>query len=244
MAASANIVPQQSLCDRCAVRSRSLCAALDASEIGALNAIATRKVLKDGELFALEGDPAISFANVISGVAKLTQTFDDGREQIVGVLFPSDFIGRIFLDGSNVHLCTVQAVGEVHLCVFPAARFERALHKYPHLERKLLERTQKELDTARDWITMLGRKTAPERVATFLHHLALRSAEAGCTPGDSFDMPLTRADIADFTGLTYETVSRQISRLRKDGVIVMTSPRRVDAVDMDALADRAGRIAG
>jgi CRP/FNR family transcriptional regulator len=228
-------------CDSCAVRSRGLCAALSGGEIQALNSIATRKTLEDGEFFVIEGDPAISFANVISGVAKLTHTLDDGREQIVGLLFPSDFIGQVISGSHNTFSCTVQAAGRVQLCVYPASRFSQLVERFPKLEHTMLEKTQKELDTVRGWMTMLGRKTATERVATFLHHLAMRTAEASCSAGDGFDMPFTRADIADFTGLTYETVSRQITRLRKDGIIQMETPRRVAAVDLARLAECAGR---
>jgi CRP/FNR family transcriptional regulator, anaerobic regulatory protein len=241
MAISAYATIQPSACSHCAVRSRSICGALDGEEICALNEIATRKTLHDGEFFVFEGDAAQAFANVVSGVVKLTQSLEDGREQIVGVLFPSDFFGRAFGSQNSVYPCTVQATGEVNLCIFPAARFDQLLVKFPNLERKMLEQTQKELDTARDWLTMLGRKTAPERVATFLYHFATRSAEAGCKAGHAFEMPFTRADIADFTGLTYETVSRQISILRKQGIIVAESPRHISFVDMERLAERAGR---
>ena len=241
MATAAHATIELSACSHCAVRSRSLCAALDNLEINALNEIATRKALHDGEYFVFEGDFVHSFANVVSGVAKLTQSLEDGREQIVGVLFPSDFIGRAFSGPSSVYPCTVQAAGEVNLCVFPSARFDRLLGQFPNLERKILEQTQKELDTARDWLTMLGRKTASERVATFLYHFATRSAESGCKAGNAFEMPFTRADIADFTGLTYETVSRQISILRKQGIIASETPRHISYVDMERLAECAGR---
>lgn len=241
MTISAHAKVEINLCSHCAIRCRGFCAALDDDEIGALNEIATRKTLHDGEYFVFEGDFARSFANVISGVAKLTQSLEDGREQIVGVLFPADFIGRVFAGANSVYPCSVQAAGDVSLCVFPAARFGALLETYPNLERKMYEQIQRELDTARDWLTMLGRKTASERVATFLYHFATRSAEAGCKDGHAFEMPFTRADIADFTGLTYETVSRQISILRKQQIIVSESPRHISHVDMDRLAERAGR---
>ena len=215
--------------------------ALDGNEVCALNEIGTRRTLQDGEFFAFEGDVAKSFANVVSGVAKLTQCLEDGREQIVGVLFPSDFVNRVSDGPNSVYPCTVQAAGEVNICIFPAARFTQVLARFPKLERKMLEQAQKELDTARDWLTMLGRKTASERVATFLYYFATRSAEISCKKGHAFEMPFTRADIADFTGLTYETVSRQISILRKQGIIVSETPRHISYVDMEQLAERAGR---
>lgn len=241
MAISAHANFEPNACSHCAVRGRGICEVLSSEEICALNEIGTRKTLQDGEFFAFEGDVAKSYANVVSGVAKLTQCLEDGREQIVGVLFPSDFISRVSAGSNSPYPCTVQAAGEINLCVFPSARFNQLLVRFPNLERKMLEQTQKELDTARDWLTMLGRKTASERVATFLYHFATRSAETGCKKGHAFEMPFTRADIADFTGLTYETVSRQISILRKQGIIASESPRHISYVDMERLAERAGR---
>lgn len=229
-------------CGACAVRNRSLCSALSAAEVGELNRIATRRQLNPGELFAVEGDPSIAFANVISGVAKLVRGMEDGREQIVGLLFPSDFVGRALSRSMGVAAVpyTVQAATPLELCSFPAKGFEALLTRHPELEHKLLERTLSELDSARDWMLLLGRKSAAERVATFLHHIARRCATSGCKTGENFDLPLTRADMADFTGLTIETVSRQISRLRKDGILAMEGNRHVVLVDMARLAERAG----
>ncbi|XWN33159.1 MAG: Crp/Fnr family transcriptional regulator [Devosia sp.] len=229
-------------CRSCAIRHRGLCEVLTPVEIDALNRIAQRRKLRPGEVFLVEGEDAVSFANITSGVAKLVRSLEDGREQIVGLLFPSDFMGRVFQKGSAAAPMpyTVQAASELSLCAFPSGPFEAILSEHPKLEHKLLERTLSELDAARDWMLLLGRKTAPERVATFLHHIATRCAEAGGDPTEGFDLPLTRADMADFIGLTIETVSRQITKLRKDGVIVLAGSRRIATVDMERLAARAG----
>ncbi|MEM7566746.1 MAG: helix-turn-helix domain-containing protein, partial [Pseudomonadota bacterium] len=82
-------------------------------------------------------------------------------------------------------------------------------------------------------------KTASERVATFLHHIAKRCGNAGCDADGGFDLPLTRREMADVIGLTIETVSRQITKLRRENVIAMDGARRVTQVDMNALAVRA-----
>lgn len=233
------------LCSGCAVRNMSLCGALSDREIGALNAISSRRNLQAGEIYAVEGDEAVSFANVVSGVAKLVRGLEDGREQIVGLLFPSDFMGRTFGQGRPALIpYTVEAATELELCTFTSTGFEAVVEDHPALERKLLERTLGELDAARDWMLLLGRKSAGERVATFLHHIARRCGSMGCAashgPGDGFDLPLSRSDMADFIGLTIETVSRQISKLRKDGILVMDGTRRIAAVDLERLGDRAG----
>ena len=231
---------EPSACAVCAVRHRALCAALTPDEIAGLNRISQRRRFADGEIVALEGEE-FPHGNVVSGVAKLVRGLEDGREQIVGLLFPSDFMGRPMATGSGLPH-TVQATTELELCVFPREPFEALIAQHPALERKLLERTLGELDAARDWMLLLGRKTAAERVATFLHTIALRAREVGCGSDRAalgFEIPLTRQDMADFMGLTIETVSRQMTKLRKDGVIVLEGNRRIARVDMARLAARA-----
>ena len=225
-------------CATCAVRHRSLCAALTSEEIAGLNRISQRRNFASGEVVALEGDETFAHGNVVSGVAKLVRGLEDGREQIVGLLFPSDFMGRPLAPGQGAPH-TIQAATKLELCVFPREPFDALIADHPALERKLLERTLGELDAARDWMLLLGRKTAAERVATFLHTIARRSREVGCEPAAGFDLPLTRQDMADFIGLTIETVSRQVTKLRKDGVIVLEGNRRIARVDMARLAARA-----
>ena len=229
-------------CATCAVRHRSLCAALTSEEIAGLNRISQRRSFAAGEVVALEGDETFAHGNVVSGVAKLVRGLEDGREQIVGLLFPSDFMGRPLAAGGDAPH-TIQAATALEMCVFPRRPFDALIVEHPVLERKLLERTLGELDAARDWMLLLGRKTAAERVATFLHTIARRSREVGCGPGqegwEGFDIPLTRQDMADFIGLTIETVSRQVTKLRKDGVIVLEGNRRIARVDMGRLAARA-----
>ncbi len=226
-------------CLECPIRNHSLCSALSDKELSALNAISQRRHVDAGEVIAIEGDEITAFGNIVGGVAKLTRGLDDGREQIVGLLFPSDFMGRALGQADATVPYTIEAATDVELCVFPSIAFESIRTQYPSLTEKLLERTLDELDAAREWMLLLGRKTASERVATFLHHIAKRCGSAGCVPGDGFDLPLTRREMADVIGLTIETVSRQITKLRRDDVIVIEGARRVVKIDMPALAERA-----
>ena len=112
----------------------------------------------------------------------------------------------------------------------------------PGLEHRLLQQTLKELDEASDWMVTLGRKTAAEKVASFLLLIA-RNIDPTIAPGTkaaAFDLPLTRADIADFLGLTIETVSRQLTKLRADGVIRIENNRHVAVDNLDRLEARTG----
>lgn len=228
------------LCAGCSIRHSGLCSALSSEEIEDLNAIAIRKRLSVGKSHVFQGDAVNGFANVTSGVAKLVRGAEDGRSQIVGLLFPSDFIGATFSKGSSVEPYAVEAVSELQLCVFPRPKFETLLGEYPALESKLLNRTLNELQLARDWMVLLGRKTAEERVASFLLHIAEKMKNVGCKDQTSFDLPLGRADIADYVGLTLETVSRHLSKLKREKVIQIEDFKRVTFVDVEALKVRSG----
>jgi CRP/FNR family transcriptional regulator len=226
-----------SSCDTCAVRNRAICAALDDRELSALNAIGRRRTLRAGEPLIWEGDDSILVANVIEGILKLATGTEDGREQIVGVVYPADFIGRPF--GSTTRH-SVTALTDARVCVFARADFDRFAGDHPALEHKLLQRTLAELDRTRGWMLLLARKNAEERIATFLLDMAERLAEPGRGPLDVFDLPFSRQQIGDVLGLTIETVSRQMARLRRGGVIDLPKRRGVKIVDRAELEAIAG----
>lgn len=229
-------------CETCLVRNRAICAALDANEIGALNAIGRNRVLSAGEALIWEGDDSVLVANVIEGVLKLSTGTEDGREQIVGMVFASDFIGRPF--GSTTGH-GVTALTESKVCVFNRRDFDAFAREHPALEHKLLQRTLTELDRTRRWMLLLGRKSASEKVASFLLEMCDRVATPGCegqTPAGEIhlDLPVSRQQIADVLGLTIETVSRQFTRLKSEGVIDLPSRREVVVRDRGALLAEAG----
>ncbi|MCP5402235.1 MAG: Crp/Fnr family transcriptional regulator [Novosphingobium sp.] len=232
-----------SSCDLCVVRNRAICSALDGSEIEALNAIGRRRNLKAGESLIWEGEDSVLVANVIEGVLKLSTGTEDGREQIVGVVYPSEFIGRPF-GGTSGH--GVTALTDARVCVFARRDFDAFAREHPKLEHKLLERTLGELDRTRRWMLLLGRKSASEKLASFLLELSERMTPVGCEtdfeePGPKrLELPFSRQQIADVLGLTIETVSRQFTRLKAEGVIDLPSRREVVILDPDALTAEAG----
>lgn len=154
-----------SYCDACAVRNRAICAALDASELEGLNKTGRRRTLKAGESLIWEGEQSILVANVIEGMLKLSTGTEDGREQIVGVVYPSDFIGRPF-GATTRH--SVTALTDARVCVFGRGDFDRFAGQHPALEHELLQRTLTELDRTRSWMLLLARKNAEQKIATFL----------------------------------------------------------------------------
>lgn len=230
-------------CAACAVRHRAVCGALTATELARLNRIARRTHIPAGAIIFHAQEEASFFANIVSGVVKLSKSLADGRQQIVGLQFAPDFLGRAF-GGENPYFA--EAVTDVELCQFSKTKFEKLLLEYPSLEQTLFERTLDELDSAREWMLLLGRKTAVEKVATFLLLLARRASDQGCAPVEAGDvtrivLPITRADIADYLGLTIETVSRQITRFKSKDIIRMVNNRTIIIPDLAALEDIADR---
>lgn len=232
-----------SSCDQCLVRNRAICSALAADELAALNAVGRRRTLAPGEPLIWEGDDSILVANVIEGVLKLSTGTEDGREQIVGVVYPSDFIGRPF--GSTTGH-GVTALTEAKVCIFNRGDFDNFARQHPALEHKLLERTLAELDRTRNWMLLLGRKTAGERLASFLLEMTERLAPQTCAhelapaPTPSFTLPFSRQQIADVLGLTIETVSRQFTRMKSAGLIDLPSRREVTILNRAGLVAEAG----
>jgi CRP/FNR family transcriptional regulator len=229
-------------CDACAVRGRAICAALEAGELEALSAIGRRRSIAAGQSLIWEGDDSMLVANVIKGVLKLSTGTPDGRELIVGVVYPSDFIGRPF-GATTRH--TVTALTDARVCVFSRADFDGFAKSHPALEHKLLTRTLTELDRTRRWMLLLGRKGAQEKVATFLLDMSERLLDLGrdsaqVRPLDRFELPFSRQQVADILGLTIETVSRQLTALKREGVIELPSRRAVVIRDRAALELLAG----
>jgi CRP/FNR family transcriptional regulator len=188
-----------------------------------------------------EGESHTIFANIVSGVVKLTKTLDDGRQHIIGLLFPSDFLGRAFRRDNPYF---AEAATDVELCVFPASGFEKLLPEHPGLEHRLFQYTLTELDACQEWMLLLARKKAEERVASFLLMIAKRVPNIGCSRSQKsneirFQLPLSRSEISDCLGLTIETVSRQMTRLKTKGVIELVNYREISIPDVGALQEAA-----
>jgi CRP/FNR family transcriptional regulator len=226
------------LCRACEARHKGICGALDADQLTRLSKVSMRRRTDAGSELVGEEQEVRSYANVLSGVVKLTKSMSDGRQQIVGLQFAPDFLGRPFNSSSTV---SAEAASDVTLCAFPRSAIESMIREQPGLEHRLHEQALRELDEAREWMLTLGRKTAGEKVASFLHMIARNiDPESGDAGRASFDLPLTRADMADFLGLTIETVSRQMTKLRKAGVIGIENNRHITIASMDRLMHVAG----
>lgn len=227
-------------CADCPIRHKAVCAQCDSDELELLEEVKYYRSFSAGETIIWAGDEMDFVASVVSGVATLTQTMEDGRRQVVGLLLASDFIGRPNRDRVGYD---VTATTDVTLCCFRRKPFLNLIASTPHISQRLLEMTLDELDAAREWMLILGRKTAREKIASFLAILARRNSGAsGARPGVDmqFELPLTREAMSEYLGLTLETVSRQMSGLKRDGVIQLEGKRQVIVPDFDALLNETG----
>lgn len=227
-------------CQSCAVRLSGLCSNISEKAAAELGRAVHRRRIPAGQIIYGGNSKTNTFAIIISGVVKLVHAQPDGRNQIVGLQFPSDFVGRPYSEESNL---LAEAATDLELCSFSGRVFQTLTEAYPDLERAVLKRTLDDLDAAREWMFMLGRKTAEERVATLLLLFARRmSGELEDGLGHelghvAFNIPLSRTDFAACLGLRLETVSRQISNLKAKGIVAAGKTRAFDVLDMKALKD-------
>lgn len=227
-------------CTDCPIRHRAVCARCDSRELDQLEEMKYYRTFEAGQTIAWTGDKLDFVATMVSGIATLSQTLEDGRTQMVGLLLPSDFMGR---PGREMATYDVIATTDVVMCCFRRRPFEDLMRNTPHIAQRLLEMTLDELDAAREWMLLLGRKTAREKIASLLAIIARRNASINLGRAGGrmeFDLPLTREAMADYLGLTLETVSRQVSALKREGVIELAGKRHVSVPDFDRLMLETG----
>ncbi len=212
--------PRAAQCDDCGARHAGLCDALSDEDLTFLARAAQRRTYQAGEQIMQEGDKAAFFYNVNNGHVRLSKSLPDGRRQITGFASAGHFLG---LAKSDKNVCSAEAMEPTTVCRFNRPSLMAVFEEFPALERKLLDVATHELVLAQEQMLLLGRKTAIERVATFL--LAWAAREDLCPaghlpkPNAALHLPLSRTDLADYLGLTIETVSRSLSQLKRDGFI-------------------------
>ncbi len=234
-----NVTPvftEREKCGSCPIRHRAICARCDDDELLQLEAIKSYATFTPGQTIMWRGDELFHFSSLVIGIASLSRTMEDGRTQVVGLLLPSDFIGR---PGREFVDFDVTAVTDVTLCQFQRRPFEKLVEEVPHISQRMLEMALDELTAAREWMVLLGRKTAREKIATFLEMIVRRNTTAYVTE-QRHTLPLTREEIANFLGLTLETISRQLSAMKRDGIIAFEDRRRFAITDLEALHRASG----
>lgn len=227
-------------CGNCRVRHLALCSAVPGDALAPLEAAATTMHLEPGATLVREHDPRKAVYTVTAGALRLVRLLPDGRRRVAGFRLPGDFIG---LSNSGHHRHDIEAVSSAEVCRFRVEDMARLRSRFPALDAKLLSIAMAELDAARDDALGLSRLDPGERLAAFLLALSEKRRRWHVDP-KVIVLPMGRADIADFLGLTIETVSRSFTRLRRDGAIGLPDPNTVEVADRDLLARVARGEAG
>jgi CRP-like cAMP-binding protein len=203
------------------------------ANMGGVNSSA--KTIRSNEPLFCEGDKATNVYEVLEGVLCCYKIFADGRRQVISFAFPGDLVG---FGHGNEYRFDCDAISEARVSVIPQTSLLRAVAERPELGERLLQLATSEVASMQDHSFLLGRKSAIEKISSFLLSLAKRANEG---EGDStrFQLPMTRADIADFLGLTVETVSRTMTKLRLKKIIDLPNPATFVVNDMAALRDMA-----
>ena len=234
--ASLTPLPDGHPCADCPVRPITICRGLDAPTLSGMRSLGTMQRLKPEQSAFHEGDPAKRVFMVTHGALKLYTLLADGRRQITGFMFPGDFLG-ISID--EEYAFTVEALQDTELWWFSREAFDRFISDNPKVERELYRLAAHELAEAQRQMVLLGRKAAAERLASFFLALLERAERASGHPETRFDLPMSRVDIADYLGLTKETVSRMLAHLRSRGLIRLQSQNRVEVLKRHGLAELA-----
>ncbi|HET8997038.1 MAG TPA: helix-turn-helix domain-containing protein [Acetobacteraceae bacterium] len=225
-------------CAHCDARSHSVCNAIGDRYLARLASLTQVIEAPPGTTFISEGEPANHFFNITRGTAKLFKLLPDGRRQITGFATVGHFLG---LAVSDTYAFSAEALEPTRYCRFSRSKLRQLLDDFPAMEARLLQAAANELVAAQEQMLLLGRKTARERLASFLVTQNRQSTPCG-QPRARFPLPMTRGDIADYLGLTIETVSRTLTVLRKEGLIDIPGPGVLIVCDRPALERVAGGL--
>ena len=212
-------------CAECPVRDHSLCAGMQPQDLIRITEKTDLLETGAGQALFYEGDTARSFFTIRRGVVRLVRSFPDGRRSVVGFLHAGDFFGGGF--GRKTYATTAEAVTPLEYCRISVNDLETLAKTHPNLAHQMAEMASDRLHAADDHIVLLSRKTALEKVAAFL----LASSE-WVSNAHQFDLPMSRSDIADYLGLTIETVSRTLTKLTDSSVIALPTPQYVSILDI------------
>ncbi|PCI48898.1 MAG: Crp/Fnr family transcriptional regulator [Alphaproteobacteria bacterium] len=231
-----NNPPYNAACEKCSSRHISLCNVLDADELKKFSKISTNFHKNAKQIICSEDENADHIYNIKSGAVRISKMLSDGRRQITGFLFAGDFFG---LSCKDRYSYTAEAITDVSICRFPRAKIIKSFQDFPALGERAFDMTRTELESTYDQMLLLGRKTAKEKLCTFLFTMWQKSDRPGVTNKDEVPIPMSRSDIADYLGLTIETISRQFTHLHKLGLIELDGAHKVFLKNPAALSAMA-----
>jgi CRP/FNR family transcriptional regulator len=223
-------------CEGCEVRDKAVCGVLECTDLATFKNLGRTVNLPAGKTLFHEGDSVTRVFTLTTGTLKLYNLLEDGRRQVTGFVYPGDFLG-ICMD--EEHAFSAEAVENAQLCWFPRARFDGFVDEHSPMERELYRMAAHELASAHRQMVLLGRKTATERLATFLLLLAGRDQALAGPSCNLVRLPMSRSDIADYLGLTKETVSRVLSTFRRDRLIRLRATNQIEILNRGDLEGAA-----
>jgi len=223
--------PKNAVCGNCSAGDLAICASLDDKMFAELNRIRVEKIISTNEVLFEEGSERKFVYTLREGMLRLFTSLPDGRRQISVFLIPGDFLGLI---DDRCHTQTVEAVVASRLCCFRKDALSEVMEKYPEIYHRLLYMMRESLRYAWENQFLLGRMTPLEKVARFLV-ICIRQARKTGFPDNPVHFAMNRRDIADYLGLTVETVSRSFSRLKAQGIIRFIETNLVYIINISAL---------
>ncbi len=229
---AANSCPFNTACEGCSSRHISLCNVLDSNDLKSFSKLSTDFQKAAKQIICAEDEKAEHIYNIRSGAVRLSKMLSDGRRQITGFLFAGDFFG---LSCKDKYSFTAEAITEVKICRFNRTKIIESFQDYPRLGERVFDMTRTELNSTHDQMLLLGRKTAKEKLCSFLIIMKEKSGRINVRDENEVDIPMSRSDIADYLGLTVETVSRQFTNLHKLGLIELDGAHRVFLKNSKAL---------
>ena len=218
-------------CSLCKIRSYSFCRCLNDDQLEIFSKVSFEKKFTDKENIFLQNDPSTHLYNITEGNVKIYQLLDDGRIQIIGFLYPGDFFGTY---KNNKYNYSAEAIGNLRVCVFDQRILDKYMDQNPILAKELLNQTSYELTLAQDRMTVMGRLNAIEKIAIFFINISNQRKRIGWQ-SNPISLSMTRQDIADYLGLTIETVSREISKLKSSNIIKIISSKQLFINDIEKL---------
>ena len=224
---------QKNRCSECKIRPHSFCRCLEEDQLKEFSGISSDKVFEDKQNIFLQQDSALNLYNITEGNVKIYQLMNDGRIQIIGFLYPGDFFGS-YKNGKYNY--SADAIGNVKVCVFDQEKLDKYIEKNISLAKELLHLTSHELTLAQDRISVLGKFGATERLRKFIFNISEQRKRIGWK-NNPISLPMTRQDIADYLGLTIETVSREFSKLKTSNIIKILNSKQIFITDFKKLSD-------
>ena len=218
-------------CSLCKIRSYSFCRCLNDDQLEIFSKVSFEKKFTDKENIFLQNDPSTHLYNITEGNVKIYQLLDDGRIQIIGFLYPGDFFGTY---KNNKYNYSAEAIGNLRVCVFDQRVLDKYMDQNPILAKELLNQTSYELTLAQDRMTVMGRLNAIEKISIFFINISNQRKRIGWQ-SNPISLSMARQDIADYLGLTIETVSREISKLKASNIIKIISSKQLFINDFEKL---------